>query len=305
MLFYSYRLYRAGAALVCVATLYLFLIQSASAVTESRQIVIPRVDVTNAEHANYFVELLALAMSQTANESPFKIKHSNKEMSQGRIISALEQGVELDVIWTMTSKQRESRLLPIRIPLLKGMMGYRIFLIRAEDQLKFSNIKTLDQLKRLKAGQGTHWPDTKILLSNGLDVVTTVKFELLFPMLESARFDYFPRGINEAWVELQHHGDKRIMVEPSILLKYPAPMYFFVQRSDTALAERIERGLIQSIKDGSFDRLFYSFPAHQAIFNHKALRGRKIFELSNPYLSEATPINNPDLWFTPEAVNRP
>ncbi len=305
MHFYLIELFRARGVLVCVVVLCLFSIQSEGAETKSRQVVIPRVDVTNAEHANYFVELLTLALSKTVSESPFKINHSNKEMSQGRIISALEQGVELDVIWTMTSKQRESRLLPIRIPLLKGMMGYRVFLIRAEDQIKFSGIQTLDQLKRLRAGQGTHWPDTKILQSNGLDVVTTVKFELLFPMLESERFDYFPRGINEAWVELQHHGEKRIMVEPTIVLKYHAPMYFFVQRSDNALAERIERGLIQAIKDGSFDRLFYGFPGHQAIFNQEALRGRKIFELSNPYLSEATPINNPDLWFTPEAVNRP
>ncbi|WP_250657921.1 transporter substrate-binding domain-containing protein [Alkalimarinus coralli] len=264
---------------------------------EQVNLVIPRVDVSNAEHAEYFVKLLELAMEKTISDGRYQITRSQKDRSQARNLLDLEKGHNLNVLWTMTSKEREDRLLPIRIPLLKGLLGYRVFLIRKEDKNTFGSIQSLDGLRRFKAGQGAHWPDTRVLRENGIDVVTSVRFELLFTMLQEKRFDYFPRGINEAWAELKHHAQRGLIVEPSILLKYAAPMYFFVNRSDEWLANRIEKGLLTAIEDGSFDALFYGFPVHQNFFSLANIRSRKTFELVNPGLPEKTPLDIDELWY--------
>ena len=39
--------------------------------------------------------------------------------------------------------------LPVRIPIRKGILGYRIFLIRKQVREKFAKITTLDELKQL------------------------------------------------------------------------------------------------------------------------------------------------------------
>lgn len=265
---------------------------------EQVNLVIPRVDISNAEHAEYFVKLLSLAMEKTTSgDGDYQITRSQKDRSQARNLLDLEKGNNLNVLWTMTSREREDKLLPIRIPLLKGLLGYRVFLIRKEDKNTFGAIQSLDDLRAFKAGQGAHWPDTRILRENGINVVTNVRFELLFTMLQEKRFDYFPRGINEAWAELNHHAQRGLIVEPSILLKYAAPMYFFVNRSDEWLANRIEKGLLAAIEDGSFDELFYGFPVHQNFFSLANIRGRKTFELVNPGLPEKTPLDIDELWY--------
>ena len=41
----------------------------------------------------------------------------------------VEQDDGIDIIWRMTSVDLEQRLAPVYWPLLKGMMGYRIFII--------------------------------------------------------------------------------------------------------------------------------------------------------------------------------
>jgi hypothetical protein len=182
-------------------------------------------------------------------------------------------------MWDGSNKQREEELLPVRISLLRQLNDYRVFLIRAEDIDKFHAIKSLDDLRKLSAGAGVNWPSTDILRANGLPVVTSIAYEYLFPMLEVRRFDYMPRGIYEAWYEQRIHAAKGFVIEDSIFLHYSVPFYFFVNRDDTRLAERIERGLRIAMRDGSFDTLFNSFPAFRRSEAEISAGKRRIFEL--------------------------
>lgn len=152
----------------------------------------------NDNRLNYYLKLLTIALDNTKEEyGDYKIKESHYIMVQSRIIKEVGIGDEINIIWTMTSKKREDFLLPIRIPLLKGLLGYRIFIIRDTDQYIYDKINSLEDLKKLKAGQGHDWPDTKILEASGFNVVQSPKYESLFNMLKFKRFDYFLRGINE------------------------------------------------------------------------------------------------------------
>ena len=101
-----------------------------------------------------------------------------------------------------TSIARENALRPIRIPLDKGLTGYRLFLIKADTQAWTDPVRTLPQLQTLSIGQGATWVDSDILRANGFRVVTAPTYELLLPMLDSGRFDLFSRGVNEISHEL-------------------------------------------------------------------------------------------------------
>ncbi len=252
----------------------------------------------------YFIDMLDLALEKTSNtEGSFSLKKVKDRMQQGRAIIQLTIGKSLDVVWTMTSKEREAQLLPIRIPLLKGLLGHRIFIIRSEDKMKFRMINTFEELKKLKAGQGHDWPDTQILKANGIKVGTSPSYDRLFAMLQQKRFDYFPRGVNEPWSEVKAHKYKHFLVEETLLIQYPAPIYFFVNKHNTQLAERLEKGLRLAIKEGSFDLLFRHHPANKEIFELAKIEHRKIFRLKNPQLTPETPLEEKALWYTPEGMN--
>ena len=255
-------------------------------------------EAKNDQRNHYYLGLLSMALEKTRDShSDFVLAVSHLKMQQGRALNELERGANIDVVWSMSTQEREAKLLPIRIPLLKGLLGHRIFIIRKNDENRFLNISSTQQLKHLVAGQGHDWPDTRILRANGFPVMTSPSYEGLFDMLNHERFDYMPRGIQEPWNELATHKGLGLMVEKSLLLKYRAPIYFFVNLKNKALAQRIEAGLNMAINDGSFDDYFYNCPSNKQVFKLAALEKRKVFELENPYLSVKTPIDDDRLWY--------
>ncbi|MDE1463713.1 hypothetical protein [Spartinivicinus poritis] len=245
----------------------------------------------------YFIDLLKIALKNTQDTyGSFRLEMSQSLMNQDRAIASLQQNKFIDILWTMTSIERENVLLPIRIPLMKGLLGHRIFIIRKVDKENFEKITTLKELKQLQAGQGHDWPDTKILQANSFSVTISPNYEGLFSMLEHHRFDYFPRGVTEVWEELKEYSNKGFMLDMKLMLYYPAPIYFFVNKSNKKLASRIETGLWIAIKQGDFDRLFYNHPSHASTLRSAKMENRIIFTLKNPLLPLETPIDNEILW---------
>ncbi len=247
------------------------------------------------EPADYFTTLLLMALNASkADNEVIDIVFSEREYSQARWLYLAQNEKRNFVIWTMTDKEREQQLRPIRIPLCKGLFGYRVLLIRASDQARFDHIRNVQQLSTLLAGQGTHWPDTPIMQYNGLRVTTAETTESLFRMINAKRFDYFPRGISEAWFELTQRAEKNLVVEKNIMLHYPAALYFFVNKNNEALAVRIEKGLEKLIDSGEFDEFFFNHP--RINFGLENLTRRHIITLENPLLPAETPVNNPRYW---------
>ncbi|WP_221935054.1 transporter substrate-binding domain-containing protein [Catenovulum sediminis] len=188
-------------------------------------------------------------------------------------------------------------MLPIRIPLFKGLLGHRIFIIRQGEQHRFSNVRSLSDLAEFKMGQGANWADTKVLNAAGLNVVTTTKYHNLFYMLEGGRFDLFPRGVHEPFAEVASRPELNLTVEEDLLLVYPLAAYFFVNSNNFKLAQAIENGLLEMIEDGSFDEFFYSNPMISQALKNAELERRKIFRISNPNMPAATPFDDKKLWF--------
>lgn len=247
-----------------------------------------------------FRSIYALAQLQLALDkagSPLRLEPSHYSMEQERALVNLEHNDRLDVAWSMTSVEREQRLLPVRIPLDKGLFGWRIALLSKDRTQLLKNVRNLDDLRQFSAGQGHDWPDSEILRSHGLPVKLSSSYGSLFRMLQAQRFDYFPRSVIEIWDELEHPRAKQLVVDPHVLLHYPTAMYFFFSRKRPELAETVRIGMEKAIADGSFERLFQQYFA--ANLQRAQLDQRQLIELHNPLLPSATPLQRRELWFSP------
>jgi ABC-type amino acid transport substrate-binding protein len=252
----------------------------------------PRPESNPDERSRYPLRLLELALSRA--DTDYRIEISPLRMQQGRALLQLEKNEGIDILSTMTSIEREARLHAIRIPIDKGLIGWRLLLVERAKLGQMAQLRTLAELKNFSAGQGSDWPDTAIMRDNGLSVYGTSSYESLFSMLESGRIDYFPRSVTEIWAEADLHR-KKLAVEPGIVLRYPTALYFFVRKEDTQLAADLTAGLEKMIADGSFDRVFQEFFGD--MIRRAALRDRHVIELKNPLMPDSMPLARKNLWF--------
>lgn len=253
-------------------------------VAEPIKVTIPPTERINGGGIYYFSRLLELALAKTeASHGPYEIHFAPTDVSIERDLSDLKQGVNVNVVWTTTNNKREKELLPVRISLIRELNNYRIFLIREGEQARFDQVKSVDDLRKLRAGLGAQWPDLEVMRNNGFPVITSPTHQSLFKMLAVKRFDYFPRGLYEIWNEQELHKGEGLTIEQHLMIYYEAPFYFFLNKKDTALAERIELGLKLAIADGSFDALLESVPSFKRGLAEQKAGNRKLFVLDALY----------------------
>lgn len=261
--------------------LILFICTCPASAGQTLNVVIPPLEPDATPQYTYFYKLLELALSKTTSEGPYKIIYASATFTTERYLAELNNNSTISVLWTMGDKKREQNLLPIRFSLLRDLNSFRVLLIRKEDKEKFEQITSLDELRNLKAGLGAQWPDTDIMRKNDFNVVTSMQYNSLFKMLAAKRFDFFSRGLYEIKNEAEVHKDKGIIVDQHLMLYYNAPFYYFVNKKDKALADRIERGLKAAQADGSFDKLFFSIPGFREGYDEQFNSKRLLFTLKD------------------------
>jgi hypothetical protein len=277
------------------------LLFSVNAQSASWQITFPRSIETPSTIDEYPIQLLALALDQTGVN--YQLKPSDNFLSKSKALDRLQDNREINIVWGMTNVQREKDLLPIRIPIFKGLIGWRLLLIREDMAERFTYIQQFEHLVKLSPLQGRDWPDTKILQSNGFDVITERTQTSLIKMLGRAQGDFFPRSIIEIWDELENTDvENNIQVQPSLGIRYPAAIYFFVNKKSVPLANLIKKGLEKAIENGTYEALFVE---HYKTYIDKAqIESRTFYPLENAFLPEETPLDRKELWFDGK-VNAP
>ncbi|MCC1496117.1 transporter substrate-binding domain-containing protein [Alcanivorax sp. 1008] len=246
---------------------------------------------------DYFLAVLALALEKTADQGAWRLEPAAQAIPRNEALQRLSNNDGIDIVWSATSIEREKQNRAIRIPLMKGLTGYRLLIIRGEDQPWFRRMQTIDKLLELRAGQGHDWPDTEVFRANGLSIEGKHDYDSLFRLLQKGRFDYLPRAINEPWDDLASRTDMGLAVEEGLLLYYPTAEYFFVNSQNTELATRLEKGLRIAIEDGSFDKLFRQHPVNANAFGKANILRRRVIRLDNPFLPEDTPFAEKKLWW--------
>ncbi|MCK8515612.1 transporter substrate-binding domain-containing protein [Methylonatrum kenyense] len=249
---------------------------------------------------DYALALLQLALEKTTEDhGPARLEAAPFRVSQARAERLIRDGDYLDVLWAMTSRDREAVLLPVRIPLMRGLMGARVLVVTKDRRGRMAEVESLMALRGYPLAQGHDWPDSAILRANALHVETSSDFHSLFRMLARGRVAAVPRSITEIWAEQDLHERFQLTVEPDLLLLYRAPNYFFVSPERPDLQQRISMGLERAIADGSFERLFQTHPATAPALALLATENLRIIRLSNPDLTGETPLEREELWHQP------
>lgn len=271
-----------------IRTLFFLFIFSFTFPQTTVKIVLPKSE--SDVRYSYYLDLLKLSLDKTTSKyGTYKFETEFADVTRQRLATYLADGSSyVDVIWTGTNIEREESMLPVRIPLLKGLKGYRLLIINKEREKDFDKITNINDLKKLVGIQGVDWPDKDILLASGFKIETNPNYNGMFLMVHNNRVDYFPRAINEPFDELKLRPDLNLTIAKKIMIYYPLPNYFFVNIKKAELRNRIEEGLNIAIKDGSFDKLFYNHPSNKEVFQKVNFKNIKIFNIENHYLTEET-----------------
>lgn len=197
-----------------------------------------------------------------------------------------------DVLITVAGNQKfkEGDMIVIPQPLTKNLLGYRIPIIRAEDEAKFSQITNKQELQKLSHGIPETWSDATVFRHNHFNVVENGNFDAIFERLQNNEFDYCTFGANEV---LEIHTNRaakqnNLIIEQNLLLFYPFPLVFYVHPNKPHIAERIEKGLQNIMASGQLDSIF---DAHYGdIKKQLNLKKRTLITLKNPLLPDG--LNN-------------
>lgn len=266
----------------------------ASAHGAPRRLRIPHVSARVELQRSYPAQLLEQALA--AAGMPVTLEPTAQLIPQNRALQELGKHRRLDVLWTMTSVEREQQAQPVRVPIFKGLYGWRLLLASSEVAARMGEVRTLSELRQFSLVQGLEWPDTGILQANGLKVVVSPSYDAMFKQLRLGRADAFPRSVEEIWWEQERYG-QGLTVVPNICLHYPAAIYYFVAFDEPELAAAIELGLKRLRANGALDSLFMKH--HGEDLARAKLGARRIIELRNPLMPQQTPLDKSELWYRP------
>lgn len=242
---------------------------------------------------DYPAELLDIALAQTGVK--YSLKKSQKSLSQSESIKQLRSRGEVNVVWASTDAQREQELLPIRIPIFKGLIGWRLFLMQSESRARLLNSTTIDSLLDFPIVQGTRWVDTRILRANGFDVKTSENYSELFLLTKTLEGALFPRSIVEIDQELLSPLANNLETTSRVGIAYPLAFYFFLNKKDKLLAKVIQDGLQKAMDKGLFDEVFYKY--HKQYLERFNETKNTFIQLDNPLLPRETPLARKELWY--------
>lgn len=221
-------------------------------------------NTSNLDPSDFFERLLVLALEKTrSTDGDYIVGHNTHGGGIARDRAMVVAGAGIDVMWASATKEREEQMRVVPVDLLKNLNNFRVLLINDGSQTLFSQVKTLNDLRKFTVGSGEHWTDGYIMKDNGFNVMATSSYYGLFKMLAARRFHFISRGLHEIGYDAQAYKEFGLVKEESLLLTYDVPISycFFVNKDNIKLANRIERGLKIAQQDGSFDKLFYQMPS--------------------------------------------
>jgi hypothetical protein len=245
-----------------------------------------------AHSLNYKGEVLELLLEKSkAKYGPYVMYRGEQQTwNQRRAYNRLEHG-DLDLIASQTTIEREKSGLPVRYCLYKGLLGVRIGMGDPATVARLNHIQTREELNQITLGQVVDWPDYTIQSEAGLQVTPLTSVAASIQRLKIGSFQLLPLGIVEVEPIARQYGLATIS---NWAITYPTAYYFFVSKKRPELAQRLEYGFEQAIKDHSFDQLFAK--RIEPLIAGSGLAKRRLFRIPNPLLPAETPLARKELW---------
>ena len=268
----------------------------------------PKAESGSDTFITYCWRLADAALARTTAEyGPYELVAGSARMNHKRAMQELAAGNVQIYSRALLPPEYADKLDLVPFPLDKGLLGYRIFLIRKDTQAKLASVRSVKDLQEYSVGQGVWWADVPVLTHAGLNVVKSTSYDSLFPMLLNKHIDLFPRGANEVLGEYTNHKTKSpdLAIEDHLILAYPLSFYFMVRKDADGekLKARLMLGLQRLKADGSFDKAYAELK--KAALSGLQLKGRTVIRIDNANYGPAVYMRDQkDMWDTLEAETR-
>ena len=249
---------------------------------------------------DYSEMVLDAAMKRTVPKyGPYRVEIKIARMNREDLLAKVLKGDEVNVSVVATQPSWEIQLLPIYVPPDMGLSNYRIALTTTEGQKRIDAVRNLDQFRDLKVGVGAAWSSRRVMEIAGFEVVRADNFDALLELLLNGKVDYFPRGLNEVFVEFDDRQatSPGLQVEKNMVLNFPLPGYVFVSPAHPRLHKRLSEGLESMVRDGTLLKMFLQY--HAEMLKRADLCSRRVFRIDNPNLHNPKPLQRRALWFDP------
>ncbi len=206
-------------------------------------------------------------------------------------------GDEIQLATFAPTNERRQELIEIPIPISRGILGLRVCLIHAEDQLLFAAIRKLSDFKKfgIKFAVGKSWSDKEVMVHNNLDVLEAESYDGVVNLAVINKKVCFSRSLNEVLNETGSSRAFDLVVEENLLLRYDLPSYIYVTKNNPLLAKRLTEGLKTLQSETKYYELFWKNFADA--FQRFGVKKRRVIRLEMPtkYVSDEV-LNDPLMW---------
>ncbi|MBF7073006.1 hypothetical protein ISG33_06295 [Glaciecola sp. MH2013] len=282
--------------LALVLTLFVLLASAQGRANTSCEISYPAKQSEIDTRNDYPLELLQAILKATEADFGQCALKAVGPFNQKRTKQALLNR-QVDIAWLPATASNNDRFLAIKVPLRKGLLGWRLLMVNTADVARFESVESLQDLQKFRTAFGADWQDLAVMKSNFDAMVLGSDYEQLFKMLHHGRFDFFSRGLHEVADEIEYHkaDGYDFSALGHLMLRYKAVDLFYLAPNNKELFARIRKGMNAIIVNGQFNELFYSYYAHY--IEQANMKDKAIFELENPDFPDEIEYKDPQLWF--------
>lgn len=228
----------------------------------------------------YFLGQLELALQKSESTfGPYQLAQVQPSMYQSSALSALKKRNKVNVVWTTFSEERGAHAKAIRFDLLRGLNNFKLIVHSERSKRVFNAVEKVEDLIPMTGLQGHDWPDTYSLRQNGLRIKNDFLFQDIVSKVALSENFYYLSNVLSYKEPLGAHSNL-LHANTGVLIYFESPINFFVNKSSSTLALRIEQGLETAFEDGSFERLLHSFLADNRSFKSLSLDTRKVIQLA-------------------------
>lgn len=196
------------------------------------------------------------------------------------------KGIDVCVTVAGNRKFADGDYIAVNYPLMKGLLGHRLLIIREGDTDAFAQIHSRAQLQNKVIGIPATWADAELFRHNGFRVSEKGSLDTLFVRLKAGECDYVALGVNEIQGIFATFAQTLggLIMEPGLRLYYPFALVFYVSPTRPELAEALASGLKRLEAAGEFDKVFAA--ETETLLAQVGLTARKEIALHNSELPD-------------------
>ena len=258
------------------------------------------------DQSDFRYQLLKLVMERSGR--PYSLGLSEQTISQDEAIAALDESglshgrnpLAISVGLYGAGLELNRRLQPVPIPVTGGILGLRAGWTHRDGLERMASVRSLNDLRDIVLLQGLGWSDVDVFDASGMRTFTARSDEL-FRLVDNRRVHLFPRGIAELERDALIVRDTAAstQLDPHLLIAYPFAGFFYVSRSNPALADAIQLGFERAIDDGSYQTLVERLILTPWLRQNLQLADRSVLVLPNPVAASVLADVDPKHWIVP------